>query len=57
LIKFRLSAKDVEPNVYLKECITALTNYLVNNVRDRDLVGLSIRNTENVHDKVGGIIF
>ena len=57
LIKFRPPIQDVEPNVYLKECITALTNYLVNDVRDRDLVGLRIRNTENVQDKVVGISF
>jgi len=36
----------------LKECITALTNCLVDGVSDRDLVGLRIRNTENVQDKV-----
>jgi hypothetical protein len=52
LIKFRPPAEEVEPTVYLKECITALTNYLVEDVRDRDLVGLRIRNTENVKNKV-----
>ena len=36
LIKFRPHTKDVEPTVYLKECITALTNYLVDDVRDGD---------------------
>jgi hypothetical protein len=46
LIKFRPPAEAVEPTVYLKECITALTNYLVDDVRDRDLVGLRIRDTE-----------
>jgi hypothetical protein len=50
-------AEDVEPTAYLKECITALTNYLVNDVRDRDLVGLRIHNTGNVQDKVEGINF
>jgi hypothetical protein len=34
-----------------------LTNFLVIDVRDRDLVGLRIRNTENVKDKVVGISF
>ena len=34
-----------------------MTNCLVDDVRDRDLVGLRIRNTENVHDKVVGISF
>jgi len=57
LIKFRPPAEDVEPTVYLKECITAFTNYLVEDVRDRDLVGLRIRNTGNVQDKVVGISF
>ena len=57
LIKFRPPAEGVEPNVYLKECITELTNYLVDDVRDRDLVGLGIRNTENVQDKVVSISF
>jgi len=47
----------VQPTVYLKECITALTNYLVENVRHRELVGLRICNTENVQDKVLGISF
>jgi hypothetical protein len=56
LIKFRPPAEDVVPTIYLKECITALTNYLVD-VRDRHLVGLRIRNTENVQDKVVGISF
>ena len=48
LIKFMPPAEDVEPTVYLKVSITALTNYLVDDVLDRDLVGLRIRNTENV---------
>ena len=56
-IKFRPQAEHVEPTVYLKECITALTKYIVNDVRDRDLVGLRISNTENVQDKVVGISF
>jgi hypothetical protein len=41
-----------EPTAYLRECITALTNYLVDEVPDRDLVDLRIRNAENVEDKV-----
>ena len=57
LIKFRPPAEAVEPTVYLKECITALTNYLVDDVRDRDLVGLRMRNTENVQYTVVGISF
>jgi hypothetical protein len=57
LIKFRPPAEDIEPTVYLKEYITAFTNYLVDDVGDRDLVGLRIRNTENVQDKAVGISF
>jgi hypothetical protein len=41
---------ESDPTVYLRECITALTNYLVDEVPDRDLIGLNIRNNENVHD-------
>ena len=55
LIKFNLPGEEQDPTTYLKECITALTNYLVDKVPDRDLVGLRIRNTENVQDKVVGI--
>jgi len=55
IIKFNSPVEEQNPGTYLKECITALTNYLVNDVPDRDLVGLRIRNTENVEDKVVGI--
>ena len=48
--------EEQEPTAYLKECITALTNCLLE-VNDRDLVGMRIRNTENVQDKVVGISF
>jgi hypothetical protein len=34
-----------------------LTNYLVDDVRDRDLVGLRNLNTENVQDKMVGFSF
>jgi hypothetical protein len=44
-----------EPTTYLKVCITALTDYVVYEVPDRDLVGLRIRISENVPDKVVGI--
>ena len=54
LIRFRGPSEEQKPTAYLKECITALTNYLVNDVPGRDLVGLRIRNTENVQDKVVG---
>ena len=39
-IKFRPPGEKQNPTAYLKECITALTNYLVDDVHDRDLVGL-----------------
>ena len=57
LIKFRPPADHVEPTLYLKDCFTALTNSLVDGVHDRYLVGLRIRNTENVQDTVVGISF
>ena len=57
IIKFKLAGEKQEPIAYLKECITALTNYLVNEVADRDLVGVRIRNTENIQDKVIAISF
>ena len=39
IIKFILPGQEREPMTYLKECITELTNYLVDDVPDRDLVG------------------
>jgi len=57
LIKFRSPGEEQEPSTYLKECITALTNYLVDEGNNRDLVRLRIRKTENVQDKVVGISF
>jgi hypothetical protein len=41
--------------INLKESITTPTNYLVDEVPGRDLVGPRICNTENVQDKVVGI--
>jgi hypothetical protein len=38
LIKFRAPGEEQEPLSYLKECITALSNYLVDKVPGRDLV-------------------
>jgi hypothetical protein len=55
LIKFNSPGEKQEPTKYLKESVTELTNYLVKEVADRDLVGLRIRNTENLQDKVVGI--
>jgi len=57
LITFRPHGKGQELSAYLKECMTALTNYLFDDVRDRDLVRLRIRNTENVQDKLVGVSF
>jgi hypothetical protein len=56
LIKFRAQGEEENPTTYLRECITALTNYLVDDVHDRDLVGLRFRDTENVQDKVVGLV-
>jgi hypothetical protein len=55
LIKFSSPSEGGDTITYLKECITALTDYLVDQVPDRDLVGLRIRNTEYVQDIVVGI--
>jgi hypothetical protein len=55
LIRFNNPGEKQEPMTYLKEYITVLTDYLVKEVADRDMVGLSIRNTENLQDKVVGI--
>jgi len=55
LIKFNSPVEEQNPGTYLKECITSLTNYIVEDVPSRDLVGLRIRNIENVEDKVVGI--
>jgi hypothetical protein len=49
LIKFNSPGEEQTPATYLKECVTAL-NYQVNDVPGRYLVGLRIRNTENVQD-------
>jgi len=50
LIKFKSPGEEQKPMVYFKECIPTLTNYLVDKVLDRNLVGLRIRNIENVQD-------
>ena len=55
LIKLNSPVEEQNPGTYLKECITALKNYLVDYVPGRDLVGLRIRNTENAVDKLVGI--
>jgi len=52
LIKFNSSVEEQNPGSYLKEYITALKNYLVDDVPGRDLLGLRIPNTENMEDKV-----
>jgi hypothetical protein len=54
LIEFASPCEEDVPRTDLQEFITALTGYLVDQVPDRDLVGLRIRNTENVEDKVLG---
>jgi hypothetical protein len=55
LSKFNSPGEEQEPTSYLRECITGLTNYLVDQVPEGNMVGLTIRNTENVKDKVVGI--
>jgi len=54
VINLNSSSEEQNPGTYLKKCITALTDYLVDYVPGRDLVGLRIRNPENVEDKMFG---
>jgi hypothetical protein len=51
VIIFSEPGEEVEPMSHLIECITALTEYLVDKVPASDFVGLTIRNTENAVDK------
>jgi len=55
LIKFHSPVEEQNHGTYLKECITALINYVVDDMPVRDLVGLRIHTIENVQDKVVGI--
>ena len=57
LIKFKFRVEDQKPAAYLKKCITALRDYLVNEVADRDFVGVRIQYTGNVQDNLIGISF
>jgi len=43
LIKFNSLGEEQDPTTYLKECITTITNYLVDNVLGRGLVGLTFQ--------------
>ena len=54
LTKFNSPGEEQEPTAYLRECITALTNYLFEEVPGRDLVGLRIGNTDYVKNKKVG---
>jgi hypothetical protein len=56
LLKYNSPREEQNPTIYLKQCIIAFTNYLVDDIQDRDFFGLRIRKTENVHDIVVGII-
>ena len=55
LIKFNSPFEEQNPGTYIRESITALTDYLVDDVPGSDLMGLRFRNSENVEDKVVGI--
>jgi hypothetical protein len=57
LIKFNEPAQKVEPLSYLREFITAQTDYLARGVKDCDCVGLKITNTENATDKAMWLSF
>jgi hypothetical protein len=51
LIKFNSPGEEQEPILYLSRCITGLTDYSLDEVPDRDLVGLTIPNLENTMNK------
>jgi hypothetical protein len=55
--KFSEPSEEAEPMSHLTECITALTEHLVDKVPDSDFVGLTIRNTENAVDKAVWLSF
>jgi hypothetical protein len=57
LIKSNSQGEQQDSTTYLKEYITAFNKYLVHSVPDRDLVGLRIRNSQDVQDKVVGISY
>ena len=57
LIRFKYPGEELDPTLYLKIFIAAFNNYPVDEVADRDFVGLRIRNTENMQNKVVGISF
>ena len=48
LIKFNSPYEEHEPTVYIRKCITALTNHLVNELSGRVLVGPRILNTDSL---------
>jgi hypothetical protein len=53
-MQFDSTDEEQEPTAYLRECITALTNYLVEEVPGMNLVVFRIRNSNNVGNKVVG---
>jgi hypothetical protein len=55
LIKCNSLGEEQEPTLYLLECFTGFINYLVDQVPDRDTMGLTILDTKNVKDKEVGI--
>lgn len=55
-MKFRSPGVEQEPTVYLKECISALINNLVHNMRERYLVRLRILKTENVQYELVALV-
>jgi hypothetical protein len=57
IIKFKCPGKNQDPYTYLDECINKLTKYVVNAIPGRDFVGMKIRNSDNLSDKVVSISF
>jgi hypothetical protein len=57
VIRFKCQGEHQDPYTYLDECVSELTKFVVNEIPGRDLVGMRIRNIENVCDKVVCISF
>jgi hypothetical protein len=57
LIQSNPAHETSDRSVHVEAKIKSLSDHLFQNIPDRDLVGLTIRNTENMADKPGGIAF
>jgi hypothetical protein len=55
LVEFNSKGEEEEKIVYLRDCVTSLTVYLISEVAGSDLVGIKIRNCDNVQDNLIGL--